>query len=345
MLDNFIEILKKNHRTIAFAEGTDARIIQAACRLRDEGILTPVLIGNRQIIDGAAVRAGCDVRDIEVIDPYKYEHLDVMVKVMVKVRNGKLTEDQARATLMQPHYFGTMLLKTGMVDAHLCGAVYTTADTVRAALQLLKTAPGNTMVSSCFILIKDGDMKCLADCGLNISYEDTLDKKGNVIRTASDKLAEVAHQSAITAKAFGMDPRVAFLSYSTKGSGHGPEVDLMRDACYIFKKKYPEFPADGEMQYDCAVVPEVGQRKMPGSIVAGYANTFIFPDISAGNIGYKLCQYAGGYYALGPILQGLGGPMNDLSRGCNVEEVYLMSIITAAMGLFADKFVPEKEKK
>ncbi len=332
MLENFKEDLKKNPKNIAFAEGTDLRIIEAACRLKDEGLLEPILIGNRQIIDGTAVRGGFDTRNIEVIEPRKYEHLDVMTKVLVKVRNGKLNEEQARATLMQPHYFGTMLLKTGMVDAHLCGAMYTTADTVRAALQILKTAPGNSMVSSCFILIKDDDMKCLADCGLNISYEDTIDKKGNVIRTASDKLAEVAHQSAKTAEAFGMDPRVAFLSYSTKGSGHGPDVDLMRDATYIFKKKYPEFPADGEMQYDCAVSPEVGQRKMPGSPVAGYANTFIFPDISAGNIGYKLAQYAGGYYALGPILQGLGGPMNDLSRGCNAEEVYLMSIITAAMG-------------
>jgi len=332
MLENFKEYLKKNPKNIAFAEGTDLRIIEAACRLKDEGLLEPILIGNRQVIDGTAVRGGFDTRNIEVIEPRKYEHLDVMTKVLVKVRNGKLNEEQARATLMQPHYFGTMLLKTGMVDAHLCGAMYTTADTVRAALQILKTAPGNSMVSSCFILIKDDDMKCLADCGLNISYEDTLDKKGNVIRTASDKLAEVAHQSAKTAEAFGMDPRVAFLSYSTKGSGHGPDVDLMRDATYIFKKKYPEFPADGEMQYDCAVSPEVGQRKMPGSPVAGYANTFIFPDISAGNIGYKLAQYAGGYYALGPILQGLGGPMNDLSRGCNAEEVYLMSIITAAMG-------------
>ena len=332
MLENFKEYLKKNPKNIAFAEGTDLRIIEAACRLKDEGLLEPILIGNRQIIDGTAVRGGFDTRNIEVIEPRKYEHLDVMTKVLVKVRNGKLNEEQARATLMQPHYFGTMLLKTGMVDAHLCGAMYTTADTVRAALQILKTAPGNSMVSSCFILIKDDDMKCLADCGLNISYEDTLDKKGNVIHTASDKLAEVAHQSAKTAEAFGMDPRVAFLSYSTKGSGHGPDVDLMRDATYIFKKKYPEFPADGEMQYDCAVSPEVGQRKMPGSPVAGYANTFIFPDISAGNIGYKLAQYAGGYYALGPILQGLGGPMNDLSRGCNAEEVYLMSIITAAMG-------------
>lgn len=332
MLENFKEYLKKNPKNIAFAEGTDLRIIEAACRLKDEGLLEPILIGNRQVIDGTAVRGGFDTRNIEVIEPRKYEHLDVMTKVLVKARNGKLNEEQARATLMQPHYFGTMLLKTGMVDAHLCGAMYTTADTVRAALQILKTAPGNSMVSSCFILIKDDDMKCLADCGLNISYEDTLDKKGNVIRTASDKLAEVAHQSAKTAEAFGIDPRVAFLSYSTKGSGHGPDVDLMRDATYIFKKKYPEFPADGEMQYDCAVSPEVGQRKMPGSPVAGYANTFIFPDISAGNIGYKLAQYAGGYYALGPILQGLGGPMNDLSRGCNAEEVYLMSIITAAMG-------------
>ena len=174
-------------------------------------------------------------------------------------------------------------------------------------------------------------MLCMGDCAINISYEDKLDKEGNVVLSAADQLAEVAIETAKTAKVFGMEPKVAMLSYSTKGSGKGTSVDLVRNATAIVKEKAPELAVDGEMQFDAAVSPTVGQLKFPGSKVAGYANTFIFPEIQSGNIGYKIAQRLGGFAAYGPILQGLNAPINDLSRGCNAEEVYLMSIITAAL--------------
>ncbi len=174
-------------------------------------------------------------------------------------------------------------------------------------------------------------MLCMGNCAINISYEDKLDKEGNVVLSAADQLAEVAIETAKTAKVFGMDPKVAMLSYSTKGSGKGASVDLVRNATAIVKEKAPELAVDGEMQFDAAVSPTVGQLKFPGSKVAGYANTFIFPEIQSGNIGYKIAQRLGGFAAYGPILQGLNAPINDLSRGCNAEEVYLMSIITAAL--------------
>jgi len=174
-------------------------------------------------------------------------------------------------------------------------------------------------------------MLCMGDCAINIDYQDTVDKEGNVILPAAAKLAEVAIETAKTAKVFGMDPKVAMLSFSTKGSGKGASVDLVRNATAIAKEKAPDVDIDGEMQFDAAVSPVVGQLKFPGSKVAGYANTFIFPEIQSGNIGYKIAQRLGGYMAFGPILQGLNAPINDLSRGCNAEEVYLMSIITAAL--------------
>jgi phosphate acetyltransferase len=186
-------------------------------------------------------------------------------------------------------------------------------------------------VSSCFILVRGDEMLAMGDCAINISYEDTVDKEGNVTFTAADKLAEVGVETAKTAKRFGIDPKVAFLSYSTKGSGKGDAVDLARNACEKCKTLIPEFAVDGEMQFDAAVSPVVGQLKFPGSKVAGYANTFIFPEIQSGNIGYKIAQRLGGFAAYGPILQGLNAPINDLSRGCNAEEVYQMSIITAAL--------------
>ena len=170
-----------------------------------------------------------------------------------------------------------------------------------------------------------------SDCAINISYEDKKDKEGNVVLTAAQQLAEVAVETAKTAKVFGIDPKVAMLSYSSKGSGKGPGVDLVREATAIAKEMAPDVAIDGEMQFDCAVSPVVGQLKFPGSNVAGYANTFIFPEIQSGNIGYKIAQRLGGFAAYGPILQGLNAPINDLSRGCNAEEVYQMAIITAAL--------------
>ncbi|MBQ2995853.1 MAG: phosphotransacetylase, partial [Oscillibacter sp.] len=208
-------------------------------------------------------------------------------------------------------------------DALLGGATYSTADTVRPALQIVKTKPGNKIVSSCFIMVREaatGDREVLAmgDCAINIKPNE-------------DELVEIAVETAKCAKTFGIDPKVAFLSYSTKGSGKGEDVDKMRNACAKAKEAMPDVAVDGEMQFDAAVSPTVGQLKFPGSKVAGYANTFIFPDINAGNIGYKIAQRLGGFDAYGPILLGLNAPINDLSRGCNAQEVYSMAIITAGL--------------
>ena len=224
-----------------------------------------------------------------------------------------------------------MLVKMGKADALLGGATYSTADTVRPALQLVKTKPGAHLVSSVFIMVRGEEMLAMGDCAINIDYTDDVDKEGNVTFSAADKLAETGVACARTAQVFGIEPKVAFLSYSTKGSGKGPNVDLAREACAKAKALAPDLDIDGEMQFDAAVSPTVGQLKFPGSKVAGYANTFIFPEIQSGNIGYKIAQRLGGFDAYGPILQGLNAPINDLSRGCNAEEVYQMSIITAAL--------------
>ena len=332
MFENLIEILKANPRKIVFTEGPDARILSAAARLKKEGFLTPILVGNVEEVKAAAAKGGFDIDGLEIIDPLTYDKMDEMVETMVALRKGKMSAEDCAAALKKGNYFGTMLVKMGVADALLGGATYSTADTVRPALQLVKTKKGANLVSSCFILVKEGaDMLCMGDCAINIDYQDTVDKEGNVVLPAAAKLAEVAVETAKTAKVFGMDPKVAMLSYSTKGSGKGANVDLVRNATAIAKEKAPELAIDGEMQFDAAVSPVVGQLKFPGSPVAGYANTFIFPEIQSGNIGYKIAQRLGGYAAYGPILQGLNAPINDLSRGCDAEEVYQMSIITAAL--------------
>ena len=219
-----------------------------------------------------------------------------------------------------------MLVKMGYADALLGGATYSTADTVRPALQLIKTKPGCKIVSSCFILVRpsatgDPDVFAMADCAINI-------------KPSEDELVEIAVETVQTARTFGINPAVAFLSYSTLGSGKGEDVDKMRNACERAKLALPGVDVDGELQFDAAVSPRVAHTKCPDSKVAGHANTFIFPDINAGNIGYKICQRMGSFDAYGPILQGLNAPINDLSRGCNAQEVYSMAIITA--GLCAD---------
>ena len=333
MFENLVEILKANPRKIVYTEGTDARILESAARLKKDGFLTPVLVGNVEAVKAAAEKGGFDIEGLEILDPANYERMDEMVQTMVELRKGKMTAEECRAALAKGNYFGTMLVKLGVADALLGGATYSTADTVRPALQLVKTRKGANLVSSCFIMVpSDGrEMLAMGDCAINISYEDKLDKDGNVKLSAAQQLAEVAVETAKTAKVFGMEPKVAMLSYSTKGSGKGANVDLVRDATAIAKEMAPEFAIDGEMQFDAAVSPVVGQLKFPGSKVAGYANTFIFPCIEAGNIGYKIAQRLGGYEAYGPILQGLNAPINDLSRGCDAEEVYQMSIITAAL--------------
>ena len=331
MFERLVDILKANPRKIVFTEGPDARILDAASRLKKDGFLTPILVGNVEEVKAAAAKGGYDIEGLEILDPATYPEMDAMVEKMVALRKGKMTAEQCREALSKGNYFGTMLVKMGYADALLGGATYSTADTVRPALQLVKTKPGAHLVSSCFILVRGEEKLAMGDCAINISYEDTVDKDGNVVVSAADKLAEVAIETARCAKIFGIDPKVAMLSFSTKGSGKGGTVQLSRDATARAKELAPDLAIDGEMQFDAAVSPVVGQLKFPGSPVAGYANTFIFPCIEAGNIGYKIAQRLGGYEAYGPILLGLNAPINDLSRGCNADEVYKMAIITAAL--------------
>ena len=335
MFTKLIDALKATRRTIVFTEGPDARILEATDRLLKDDLMDVILVGNVDEVKAAAAKGGFHIEGVEILDPAAYPEMDAMVEKMVELRKGKMTAEDCAKALSKGNYFGTMLVKMGKADALLGGATYSTADTVRPALQLIKTKKGAHLVSSAFILTRPGDdalsKLCMGDCAINISYEDSVDKEGNVTVSAAQKLAEVAVECAKTAEFFGIDPKVAMLSFSTKGSGKGATVGLSAEATKVAKELAPELAIDGEMQFDAAVSPTVGQLKFPGSSVAGYANTFVFPCIEAGNIGYKIAQRLGGYEAYGPILQGLNAPINDLSRGCNAEEVYKMAIITAGM--------------
>ena len=307
-----IDILKKHPRKIVFTEGSDPRILEASSRLLASTFLAPVLVGNKEEITKAAEESGFNIRGAEIIDPLNYDEIDEMVDMLCEIRKNKgMTPEQARGILSQANYFGTMLVKMGKADALLGGATYSTADTVRPALQIIKTKPNNSIVSSCFILVRpsatgENEVLAMADCA-------------------------IALEASECAKIFGIDPQVAFLSYSTLGSGKGEDVDKMRNAAEKTKKAAPNLPIEGELQFDAAVAPRVARTKCPQSEVAGHANTFIFPDINAGNIGYKIAQRMGNFDAYGPILLGLNAPINDLSRGCNASEVYSMAIITAAL--------------
>ena len=319
-----IEILKKSPKKIVFTEGTDARILEAASRLLASNFLHPILVGNPDAVMAAAEESGFNIRGAHIVDPANYERMDEMIEVFCELRKSKgVTPEEARKVLSQPNYFGTMLVKIGEADALLGGATYSTADTVRPALQLIKTKPGNSIVSSCFIMVRpsaigENEVLAMGDCAINI-------------KPSEDELVEIALECAECAKIFGIDPKVAFLSYSTLGSGKGEDVEKMRNAAAKAKAKAPNLPIEGEIQFDAAVDPRVARTKCKDSQVAGQANTFIFPDINAGNIGYKIAQRLGKFDAYGPILLGLNAPINDLSRGCNALEGYSMAIITAAL--------------
>ena len=323
MFGKLIEILKQDPRRIVFTEGSDPRILEASARLLASNFLTPVLVGSEAEVHAAAEAGGFNIRGAEIIDPATYDRMDEMVELMVELRKGKMTAEECRALLQHGNYFGTMLVKMGVADALLGGATYSTADTVRPALQIIKTKPGNKIVSSCFILVRPSatggnDVLAMGDCAINI-------------KPTEDELVEIGIECAKCAKIFGIDPKVAYLSYSTLGSGKGEDVDKMHNACAKAKEAAPDLDIDGELQFDAAVSPTVARTKCKDSKVAGHANTFIFPDINAGNIGYKIAQRLGNFEAYGPILLGLNAPINDLSRGCNAQEVYSMAIITAAL--------------
>jgi len=325
MFEELIEALKAaEKKTIVFTEGTDARILEAADRLLKGGFLQPILVGVVDDVKAAAKAGGFDIEGAEIIDPETYPEMDAMVEKMVELRKGKMSPEDCRKNLLKGNYFGTMLVKMGKADCLLGGATYSTADTVRPALQLIKCKPGNSNVSGTFIMVREKDgveeKYAMGDCAITI-------------HPTVDQLVESAVETAKVAKKFGIDPKVAFLSFSTKGSAKDDDVTKMQEACAKAKAAMPDVPVDGEMQFDAAVSPTVGQLKFPGSPVAGYANTFIFPDVNAGNIGYKIAQRFGGFAAYGPLLLGLNAPINDLSRGCVADEVYKMAIITASQAL------------
>ncbi|KAA0546145.1 phosphate acetyltransferase [Bacillus sp. BGMRC 2118] len=305
---------------IVFPEGTDERILVATNRLAEEGILTPILIGNMTDIKNKAAEKGLALNGVTILDPANYDEQDAMVQAFVERRKGKATEEDARKILLDENYFGTMLVYMEKAEGLVSGAAHSTADTVRPALQIIKTKQGVKKTSGVFIMVREDEKYVFADCAINISPD-------------SQDLAEIAVESAKTAGLFGIDPRIAMLSFSTKGSAKSSETERVVEAVRIAKEIDPNLLLDGEFQFDAAFVPSVAAKKAPDSVLKGDANVFIFPSLEAGNIGYKIAQRLGKFEAIGPILQGLNKPVNDLSRGCNEEDVYKLALITAAQSL------------
>ena len=307
---------------IAFPEATDTRILSAVARLKGEELVDPVLIGKRADIEQAATVRGINIASFTIYDPYDCDRWDEVVDAFVEVRKGKITREQAEVLLKDENYFGTMLTHMGITDGLVSGAIHSTGDTVRPALQIIKTKPGISRTSGAFLMMRGNEQEkyLFADCAINVS-------------PSPQELAEIAIASAATAKMFDIDPKVAMLSFSTKGSAKAPQADATIEATRIAQELAPDLVIDGELQFDAAYNQSVAQLKAPESDVAGKANVYVFPDLQSGNIGYKLAQRLGNFEAIGPILQGLNKPISDLSRGCNEEDVYKLSIITASQAL------------
>lgn len=305
---------------IVFPEGLDERILEAVSKLAGNKVLNPIVIGNENEIQAKAKELNLTLDGVKIYDPHTYEGMEDLVQAFVERRKGKATEEQARKALLDENYFGTMLVYKGLADGLVSGAAHSTADTVRPALQIIKTKEGVKKTSGVFIMARGEEQYVFADCAINIAPD-------------SQDLAEIAIESANTAKMFDIEPRVAMLSFSTKGSAKSDEKEKVADAVKIAKEKAPELTLDGEFQFDAAFVPSVAEKKAPDSEIKGDANVFVFPSLEAGNIGYKIAQRLGNFEAVGPILQGLNMPVNDLSRGCNAEDVYNLALITAAQAL------------
>lgn len=306
--------------TLVFPEGLDERILTAVSRLASEQVLNPIVIGNKEAVKQKAAELGVELSNVQIIDPQQYEEMDELVAAFVERRKGKVSNEEARNILLDENYFGTMLVYMNKAHGLVSGAAHSTADTVRPALQIIKTKPGIRKTSGVFIMVRGDEKYVFADCAINIAPD-------------SQDLAEIAVESANTAKMFDIEPRVAMLSFSTKGSAKSQETEKVIEAVRLAKEIVPNLTIDGEFQFDAAFVPSVAKKKAPGSVIQGDANVFIFPSLEAGNIGYKIAQRLGNFEAVGPILQGLNKPVNDLSRGCNAEDVYKLALITAAQAL------------
>ncbi|WP_215509350.1 phosphate acetyltransferase [Limosilactobacillus fermentum] len=322
IFEKLADQLRGQDKTIVFPEGEDPRVLGAAIRLKKDQLVEPVVLGNQEAVEKVAGENGFDLTGLQILDPATYpaEDKQAMHDALLERRNGKNTPEQVDKMLEDISYFATMLVYMGKVDGMVSGAVHATGDTVRPALQIIKTKPGSHRISGAFIMQKGEERYVFADCAINIELD-------------APTMAEVASQSAETAKLFGIDPKVAMLSFSTKGSAKGDMVTKVAEATKLAKEANPDLAIDGELQFDAAFVPSVGELKAPGSDVAGHANVFIFPSLEAGNIGYKIAQRFGGFEAIGPVLQGLNAPVADLSRGTDEEAVYKVALITAAQAL------------
>lgn len=314
------QVLSDTKKTIVLPEGTDIRVLEAAKRLQEEDLIKPIVLGNREAIVQIATQANIELGAMEIINPADVPYFDELVEKFVLRRNGKTTQEQARKLLLTENYFGTMLVYTNRADGLVSGAVNSTADTVRPALQIIRTKPGISKTSGAFIMMKGQERLVFADCAITVA-------------PTAQELAEIAVESVKTAESFSITPRVAMLSFSTKGSAVTEETERVIEAVNIAKAIAPEIVIDGEFQFDAAYVPSVAAKKAPDAIIQGDATIFIFPSLEAGNISYKITQRLGDYEAIGPILQGLNSPVNDLSRGCSADDVYKLCLITAAQSL------------
>ena len=329
ILDEIKIKAKALHKKIVLCEGEDNRVVKAASDAAKEGLAEIVLLGNKAEIKAA--NPDVDLTGVTIVDPLTSPRLAEYNAKLCELRASKgMTPEQAAKLLTDGTYFGAMMLKMGEVDGLVSGACHSTANTLRPGLQIIKTAKGVSSVSSFNLMIcpPQGNQYCpdglvvFANCGLNPTY-------------TSEGLADCAIATAKSAREIaGIDPKVAMLSFSTKGSAKHDNVTLVAEAVKIAKEKEPGLKIDGELQFDAAIVPSVGEFKAPGSAVAGHANVFIFPDLQAGNIGYKIAERLGGFMAVGPICQGFAKPLNDLSRGCKAEDIVAAVAITALQTQF-----------
>jgi len=325
LLEEIREKAKAKYKTIVLPEGTEDRTLKAVETLVKEKIAFPILLGDEKEVKEKAAKIGADISGAEIINPVSAPFFKDFVQAFYEMRKDKgMTEEKAQQLMQDPLYFGSMMVKAGKADGEVAGAINTTGDVLRPALQIIKTAKGISSVSGAFIMIVpnceygDNGLFIFADCAVTPN-------------PTAEQLAEFAFVSAQTAvNLCGMkEPKVGILSFSTKGSASHELVDKVVKATEIAKSRWPELAVDGEFQADAALVPSVGASKAPGSTVAGKCNVLIFPDLQAGNIGYKLVQRLAKAEAIGPILQGMDKPVNDLSRGCSVEDIINVVAMTA----------------